>query len=751
MTAEPAPSPAGPLADLRVWAAATLALLFVLATVATFTVLMARNRDMASGIRENALWGTYQLDRETRRLNAGLLEEPSEDRIHDIGLRYDIVFSRVGMLESSTFSDAFAEGTRFRNATHAIARAIDALAPDFDALAAIGDADDDDPVRVARLREAVAALLPLTGELLNSVNSRSSSLRVEERDAEVWLYWILAGCIAALALVVALIILLLARQLIDLRASRTQLQAVSRQLTLRADEATASSRTKSEFLATMSHEIRSPMSGLVGVIELLRDTELDAEQLRMARMVHGSALTLLAVLNDILDFSKIEAGALAIVPEPTRLPALVEDLVGPFAIEAGRKSVGIGLQISPDIPDCVQVDPLRLRQILGNLLSNAVKFTAHGTIAVAVDVVRHEGGDRMRFAVRDSGIGMSPQIIARLFEPFMQADGSTTRDFGGTGLGLCICQRLARMLDGAITVSSGAGQGSVFTLTLPLRPASFGAVPPEAATPHAQEPIAGALVLVVDDDPTMRWLSQRQLQQAGLVVDVAENGEVALEMLSAAPYRLLLTDCHMPRMDGVALTHAIRRSADPVLRAIPIIGLTADVTATQRQRCRDAGMSDVLTKPLSRERLLRTLSTHLPTALLAVPPAIPARSAEEEAGPDAVFDASLYHDLFEPNEHEGEEWLEEFLAVAAELTGELRRLAKAAPTAFDDVATVAHRLVGCSLSVGATRLGEQARALEQAAIAGDAALVETHLGLLEDAAAGATAAIRGFVRPPQAA
>jgi light-regulated signal transduction histidine kinase (bacteriophytochrome)/CheY-like chemotaxis protein len=399
--------------------------------------------------------------------------------------------------------------------------------------------------------------------------------------------------------------------------------AVSREAAERA------MRAKSQFLATMSHEIRSPLSGLIGVLGLLRTTALNDEQRRMANMIHASGSMLLAVLNDILDFSKIEAGALAIAIEPVSLRALIGDLIGPLRLAAEAKGVDVAAVIAPAVPDAIRTDPLRLRQILGNLLSNAVKFTNAGHVALHVDQDADRSQPALVLHVRDTGIGMSAEVLARLFQPFTQADGSTTRHYGGTGLGLCISRQLAQLLGGDIAVRSQVGAGSEFTVRLPLvaEPAAPGEIPtPEPPPPPAPSASASALVrrvLIVDDDKTLRWLTKRQLQKLGFLVDAAEDGEDGFRQLRAGRHDLLLTDCHMPQMDGVALTQAVRADPDPELRAIPIVGLTADVTEEQRIRCFDAGMNDLAIKPLRVEQLAQLLHKHLdgPQPVQAAAPA----------------------------------------------------------------------------------------------------------------------------------
>jgi signal transduction histidine kinase/CheY-like chemotaxis protein len=512
----------------------------------------------------------------------------------------------------------------------------------------------------------------------------------------------------------------------------TAIKAAEAALTAARDAANHSAQVKAEFLATMSHEIRSPMSGLLGVLDLLRGTNLDPDQTRMTEMVQNSASALLAVLNEILDLSKIDAGALVIVPAVTNLCDLVTEVVQLHHAAAAPKSIPVELMIADDVPSWVNVDGFRLRQIFNNLLSNAVKFTSEGKISVSLDTLGQENTKTLRFICRDTGLGMSESVVGRLFEPFMQADGSTTRDFGGTGLGLSISRRLARLLGGDLLASSQQGNGSVFTLLLPLVVAEAPQAP-NLVSRHRlrlKDALMGRRILVVEDDPTNQWLVKRQLELLGVHVDVAQNGEAALDALRVASYDAVVTDCHMPRMDGVALTRAIRTAPDVTLSILPIIGLTADVTAAQRQRCQAAGMSEIMIKPLAVEQLYQVLVRHLPVV------GEPVAASIDEPARDGVpiFDDHVYRELFSAGEQEGPECLGQFLIMAESLAIELQTLTAAPPSKAVDrmaVATAAHHLAGSSLSVGAVRLGRVAQALEQAARAPEDAAPEADRSVLQ--------------------
>lgn len=514
--------------------------------------------------------------------------------------------------------------------------------------------------------------------------------------------------------------------------------------TLRAarDEADRSSRAKAEFLAMMSHEIRSPMSGLLGVIELLRETPLAPDQLGMIELVHGSAASLLRIVNDILDFSTVEAGRLAVNAEPVDLRPLIAVITEPAALSCERKGLLFTSDIAADVPDRLMLDPLRLRQILVNLLGNAVKFTSAGTVSLAVTrAAESTGEETLCFAVGDTGIGMSPEQMNRLFEPFSQADASTTKMFGGTGLGLAISRRLARLLGGDVFVESQPGLGSVFRLRLRLvRAASATA----NETSGIDDPIVlgPKRILVAEDQVTNRWLIEHQLERLGCSVTAVENGRLALAAVDAAEYDLLLTDCHMPEIDGIELTRLIRaaevtRGTSPML----ILGLTADVSTEMRARCLAAGMNDVVAKPIDLRRLRASIAALAHAGAAGRGLAGGADSGDRRAAP--VFDPATWHELFDTDTEEGREWLEAYLDSAAEMVSCVGR--NAAGGDRDAMAANAHKLAGASLAVGAMCLGGLARGLETAAPDAPADELRGTAGAVIAAWRDARRAIRSFV------
>ena len=516
-------------------------------------------------------------------------------------------------------------------------RVVDSSAGDDRALILIGN--ERSPLRTVlrrpgrataeiRQRAVEGAQIEVVGVSMPSADGKSHFLRMRQPSdivqkspppfrpppAVLWISAILLGVgVATAAWIVTL-----------RRAVSRKTSEISRLL----GQAQAVSRFKSQFLANMSHEIRTPIHGIMGMQEMVLQSTLQPQQRENLEIAHSTTRSLLSLLNDILDLSKIEANGMELAPEPMDLPGLIGELERQFRASPIPSDVGFEIAIDRDVPEFIMGDPMRLRQVLTNLLSNAFKFTAHGLVTLSCSVVRRRQAERpehvtrIRFAVRDTGIGIAPSDIDRIFSAFHQADGSITRRFGGTGLGLTIASRLVDLMHGELRCESRQGDGSIFTFEVDL---------PLAERPlETQPPITNGLparslrVLLAEDNKINQLVVSRPLEALGYTLVVCEDGQRAVELCAETSFDIVLMDVQMPVLDGLQAARRIReRELHSRAPRVPILALTANSLRDQVDACFDAGMDACLCKPFVPSDLLQLIAVHARHSRDTAPPSSP--------------------------------------------------------------------------------------------------------------------------------
>lgn len=412
-------------------------------------------------------------------------------------------------------------------------------------------------------------------------------------------------------------------------------------------KALAASRAKSEFLANISHELRTPMNGVIGMIEILLEENPAPRQREYLETAHGCANTLLSLLNDILDLSKIEAGRMLLEKIPVDIAAVAGDCVRSLSGQAKAKGIDLKLELAPDLPSRVVGDPLRLRQVLYNLLSNAVKFTERGSVQLKVYLRKASvpGQATIAYEVIDTGVGIPADKLAAIFEEFTQVDGSISRKYGGTGLGLAITQRLVALHGGRLTVQSELGVGSCFRVELPgVECAPHHQAGSPVHDTGAAAPSLGGIpklrVLLAEDNLVNQKVVTAVLRKRGYLVDVAANGREALTRLEGRPYDLVLMDVQMPELDGIEAARAIR--SNDRWRNLPIVAMTAHAMTGDRERCLEAGMNDYLSKPVAPAHLIETVEAYGRRSAGATPHAEASpRGSQEQSDTDLLAGMAL--------------------------------------------------------------------------------------------------------------
>lgn len=397
----------------------------------------------------------------------------------------------------------------------------------------------------------------------------------------------------------------------EISEKNAALQRGNRALVKAKEDAVRRARSRANFLASMSHEIRTPLNGVLGMLGLALEGDLDPEQRNRLEIALTAGQGLLGLLNDILDISKVEAGKLSLENIPFSVRNLIEECAVLHAQQARRKHIELLADIDGDLPEMFLGDPTRTRQILNNLLSNAIKFTEYGSVKVRASRV----GGNVKIDVIDTGIGMSKEGLHRIFSPFSQADTDTTRLYGGTGLGLTLCRQLIERMHGQILVDSEVGRGTHFTVTLPLPVYETPLAEPEPTAKREDSAAGGAAaltILLVEDNQVNQLVASSLLRKLGHSVDLAENGKRALQALENKTYDMVLMDCQMPVMDGYEATRQIREN--PAWATLPVIAVTANVMQGDRENCLASGMNDYITKPYNRNDLKAVIERWAPDA-----------------------------------------------------------------------------------------------------------------------------------------
>ena len=744
-------------ARLQFLAPTAALLIFIAALASSFYSLRDDYAKVLGANKENLSWTAAQAEVEILRFMTEVeryaRDDPGSSK-EGLLRRLDILWSRLGLFTEGEV------GRRLLSFPEAEARILpifDVLEREEPAIVALERGDFETAQRVEEaLRARMDGIHDLTIRVMQSEERRFADLRLHQQRNHLALQVFSAGAIVSGAL------LLFALARINRKNS---LQA--REMTALALQAEAASESKSQFLAMMSHEVRTPLNGILGMISLLLDGKLEHKQRHYAESARQSGEALLDILNDILDFSRLEAGKLEMEEKVFDLEQLVHNVVRLFGPQADDRRLFLNFEVLPGVPRYIKGDPGRLRQVVLNLVGNAIKFTRRG--GVSIQVSAQQTGDAaavLSFVVVDTGIGIPEEKRDSIFDSFAQADARTSRKYGGTGLGLAICKRLVALMGGSINCDSQPGVGSTFSFTARMRVPAYEEIPQERATAAVSQGTAlrpGVRVLVVEDSPTNLELAVIMLEKLGCSVLTATNGREALETLADRTVDMVLMDLQMPEMDGFEATARMRTLAAPVCN-LPIIALTANAMRGDRQRCLRAGMNDYLSKPLRRDDLERVVAAWAPPparGAQAGPTCRPlslhqsARAREDSGMPQptaapAALDPAVLRSLARETSPEAvPRMLTRFLdEMPARLAAICEGLAEeeGSKETLASVQRHCHSLKSAAATFGAMTLSERAKQMEEAAKASDRAACRTLCADLPGLVAACELAVSALLR-----